>query len=145
MFLNNRGVITHGVLKALTILLMVAGVSLLLVRQFYLMPKIKTDLLSAVDKIVIAEKFRKTKTGFFLSFSQSDQTKALDLLSIKVERGVVCRVETIESDELYLYCFPDSSKTGGWFYRGRPMTFVYKEKGRDIKKGFLTQNGVLVP
>ncbi|MBF0521184.1 MAG: hypothetical protein HQK92_15850, partial [Nitrospirae bacterium] len=106
MFLNNRGVITHGVLRAVTVFLTVAGVSLLLVQQFYLMPKIKADLLSAVDKIVIAEKFRKTKTGYFLSFSQSDQTKALDLFSIKVEQGIVCRVETIESDELYLYCFP---------------------------------------
>ncbi|QWR77229.1 hypothetical protein [Candidatus Magnetomonas plexicatena] len=116
-----------------------------MVRQFYLIPKVKSDLLSAVDKIVIAEKFRKTKTGYFLSFSQSDQTKALDLLSIKVEPAIVCRVETIESDELYLYCFPDKTKTGGWFYRGRPLTFVYKEKGRNIKKGFLAQNDALVP
>jgi hypothetical protein len=144
MCFNNRGFAILGLLKAVTILLIIAGISLLLMNQFYLMPGIKSGLSTTADKIAKAEQARKDKMGYFLSFSQSDQKNVSNLLGVSIEADIVCRAETIEADELNIYCFPDKSKASGWFYRSKPIVYVYKENTGIFERGFLTENGKLV-
>ncbi len=136
-----RGSVLTQTLTILSLLIILCASLYFFYSNFYVIPKLKVDMINFSNDIYEVEKAWFLKHRDFFPFGNKNMDSAFKKLGIKRMEGLLCRVVKSSSKELAIYIYPDKKRLIEGY--DPPFVYVYQVSDGIEKRGFLSEAGTI--